>query len=104
MKINLLNEITDILNKYNLRLNDVKIIFNDEILKNDYLIEKLNVEYDNGWGNLNFKNIQIIIDDYTWFERTSYDGCEKFILKAHPIMSNYKNTESHTKYFYGGEI
>lgn len=35
MMINLLNEIADILNKYNIRLNDVKIIFDGELLKHD---------------------------------------------------------------------
>ena len=40
------------------------------------------------------------IDDYTWFERTSYDGCEKFVLKAHPLLSKYQNRESHEEYFY----
>lgn len=49
MMINLLNEIADILNKYNIRLNDVKIIFDGELLKHDQLFEKLNVEYDNGF-------------------------------------------------------
>ena len=41
-----------------------------------------------------FVNIQIIIDDYTWFERTIFDGREKFVLKARPILSEYQNQES----------
>lgn len=47
-----------------------------------------------------FLNIQIIIDDYAWFERTIFDGREKFVLKARPILSEYQNQESHTEYFY----
>ena len=33
---------------------------------------------------MHFVNIQIIIDDYTWFERTKFDVGEKFVLKVHP--------------------
>lgn len=93
--INLLDETISILNKYNLNLNDVTVLFNGEIINSEDVKEKLNVEYDNGWGHSNFKDIQLIIDEYAWFERASYDGCEKYILKAHPLLSTYNNQEVH---------
>lgn len=94
--INLLDETVSILNKYNLDLNDVTVLFKGEIINSFDVKEKLNVEYDNAWGHSNFEDIQLIIDEYTWFERASYDGCEKYVLKAHPLLSAYKNQEVHT--------
>ena len=73
---------------------------NGDVVEKEDFLDKYDVFYDNGWGLCNFTNIQIVIDDYTWFERTSYDGCEKFVLKAHPLLSKYQNRESHGEYFY----
>lgn len=89
--INLVDEISDLLTEYNLNLNDVIFVVNCGVVENEDFLEKNDVFYDNGWGLCNFANIQIVIDDYAWFERTSYDGCEKFILKAHPLLSKYQN-------------
>ncbi|MBO4516575.1 MAG: hypothetical protein IK044_00545 [Methanobrevibacter sp.] len=100
--INLLDETIYILNKYNLDLNDVTVLFKGEVINASDVKEKLNVDYDNSWGHCNFEEIQLIIDDYTWFERTSYDGYEKYILKAHPLLSNFKNQESHSENFLRG--
>ena len=93
---NLLDETISILDRYNLDLDDVSVLFNGKIIISEDVKEKLNVEYDNGWGSSNFEDIQLIIDEYTWFERASYDGCEKYVLKAHPLLSAYKNQEVHT--------
>ena len=98
--INLINEIVDLVEKYDLNLDDMIFTVNNEIMEKEEFLEKFNICYDNSWGTTNFEYIQLIIDDYTWFERTSYDGCEKFILKAHPLLSTYENQESHTEYFY----
>ena len=98
--INIVNEIYDLLNKYNLNLNDVILVVEGNIVKSNEFLEKYDIFYDNDWGLCELKNIQLIVDDYTWFERTSYDGRERFILKAHPLLSTYKNQESHTDYFY----
>lgn len=98
--INFVDEIINLLNEYNLNLNDVILVVGGNVVKSDEFLEKYNVFYDNDWGLCELKNIQLIVDDYTWFERTSYDGREKFILKAHPLLSSYDNQESHTCYFY----
>ncbi|WP_407380338.1 hypothetical protein [Methanobrevibacter sp.] len=95
--INLLNECVSILKEYDLNLDDVTVVFKGKIINNP---EDLDIDYDNSWGHCNFEDIQLIIDEHTWFERTSYDGCEKFILKVHPLLSEYKNQESHTRFFY----
>ena len=100
--INLLYETISILDQYDLDLNDVTVLFKGNVINDSDVKEKLNVDYDNSWGHCNFKDIQLIIDDYTWFERTSYDGCEKYILKAHPLLSNFKNQESHSDNFLRG--
>ena len=97
--INLLDETIYILNKYNLDLNDVTVLFKGEVINASDVKEKLNVDYDNSWGHCNFEDIQLIIDDYTLFERASYDGYEKYILKAHPLLSIYNNQEAHTDFF-----
>ena len=97
--INLLDETISILDQYDLDLNDVTVLFNGEMLNTTDAKEKLNVDYDNSWGHCNFEDIQLIIDDYTWFERASYDGYEKYILKAHPLLSIYNNQEAHTEFF-----
>ncbi|MDO5861172.1 hypothetical protein [Methanobrevibacter sp.] len=98
--INLVDEISSLLNEYNLDLNDVILVVEGNVVKSDEFLEKYNVFYDDDWGLCELKNIQLIVDDYTWFERTSYDGRERFILKAHPLLSTYENQESHTDYFY----
>lgn len=98
--INLVDEISDLLTEYNLNLNDVVFVVKENVVENEDFLEKFDVFYDNGWGLCNFSNIQIVIDDYTWFERTSYDGCEKFVLKAHPLLSKYQNRESRGEIFY----
>lgn len=98
--INFVDEIYGLLNKYNLNLNDVILVVEGKIVKSNEFLEKYDISYDNDWGSCELKNIQLIVDDYTWFERTSYDGREKFILKAHPLLSSYDNQESHTCYFY----
>lgn len=98
--INIVNEIYDLLNKYNLNLNDVILAVEGNIVKSNEFLEKYDISYDNDWGLCELKNIQLIVDDYTWFERTSYDGRERFILKAHPLLSTYENQESHIGYFY----
>lgn len=99
--MNLYDETIQTLTEYGLTLSDVIVVFQGNILKDSsQILDKLNHEYDNTWGTTYFRDIQLIIDEYTWFERTSYDGCEKYILKAHPIHSNYSNVESHTEFFY----
>jgi len=98
--INLLEEIGEMLNEHNLNINDVVFVVDGNIVENEDFLEKYDVCYNHDWGLCNFSNIQVVIDDYTWFERTSYDGREKFVLKAHPILSDYQNQESHTRYFY----
>ncbi len=70
--INLVDEISDLLMEYNLNLNDVVFVVMENVVENEDFLEKFDVFYDNGWGLCNFSNIQIVIDDYTWFERTSY--------------------------------
>lgn len=98
---NIYYESLHLLKNYDLSFDDVLVCVNGQVLKTEKEIkEKLNVDYDEKWGGTYFKNIQLIVDDYTWFERTSYDGFEKFILKAHPLLSKFKNQESHTEYFY----
>ena len=98
--INLVYEISDLLKEYDLNLDDVVFVVNGDVVEKEDFLDKYAVFYDNGWGLCNFANIQIVIDDYTWFERTSYDSCEKFVLKAHPLLSKYQNRESHGEYFY----
>ena len=98
--INFLEEINELLREHNLNLNQVVFVVDGNVVEKEEFLEKYDVFYDNSWGFCNFSNIQIIIDDYAWFERTSYDGCEKFVLKAHPLLSEYQNQESHTEYFY----
>ena len=98
--INIVNEIYDLLNKYNLNLNDVILAVEGNIVKSNEFLEKYDISYDNDWGLCELKNIQLIVDDYAWFERTSNDGRERFILKAHPLLSTYENQESHIGYFY----
>ena len=94
--VNLLEETKSILNQYDLTLDDVTVVFKGKILETmDEIVEELDKDYDNGWAFLTFKDIQLVVDDYTWFERASYDGKEKFILKAHPLLSNFKNFEFH---------
>lgn len=98
--INLIDEITDLLKHHNLNLDDIVIVIDNNVIEKKEFLEGFDIDYDNSWGASHLENIQLIIDDYTWFERTSYDGCEKFILKAHPLLSKYENRESHTEYFY----
>ena len=98
--INFIDEIVDLLKQYNLNLDDVIFVVNGNIVQKDGYLEKFSIDYDNDWGFSKFENVQLVIDDYTWFERTSYDGREKFILKAHPLLSDFKYQESHTKFFY----
>lgn len=100
LMINLLDEINELSDKYNFNLNDVVFVVEGNVIENNDFLEKYDVFYDNDFGSCHLANIQIIIDDYSWFERTSYDGCEKFVLKAHPLLSTYENQESHTEYFY----
>ena len=50
--INLLDETISILNKYNLDLNDVTVLFKGEVINASDANEKLNVDYDNSWGAL----------------------------------------------------
>ena len=98
--INFVDEIIDLLKQYNLNLNDVIFVVNGNAMQKDEFLEKFSIDYDNDWGFSKFENVQLVIDDYTWFERTSYDGREKFILKAHPLLSTFENQESHTDFFY----
>lgn len=98
--VNFVDEIINLLNEYNLKLSDVILVVEGNIVEYDEFLEKYNVFYDTDWGLCELKNIQLIVDDYTWFERSSYDGREKFVLKAHPILSKYENQESHSEYFY----
>lgn len=98
--INFLDEIYDLLSRYKLNLNEVIFVVNGNVVKSDEFLEKYDISYDNDWGLCELKNIQLIVDDYAWFERTSNDGRERFILKAHPLLSTYENQESHTSYFY----
>ena len=91
--MNLLNEIKEACKQVNKDISEVTIIFKGHIIK-DYTIFKT-TDYNPGYGNCKIKDLQIIIDDYTWFERSSYDGAEKFELKAHPINSSYENKEYH---------
>lgn len=98
--MNLREEIEELLNEHNLNLSEVAFVVGGKVVKNEDFLEKYAIFYDNDFGLCHFFDIQIIIDDYTWFEKTSYDGCEKFVLKAHPLLSNYENQESHTEYFY----
>ena len=70
--INLVDEISDLLMEYNLNLNDVVFVVMENVVENEDFLEKFDVFYDNGWGLCNFSNIQIVIDDYTWFERTGF--------------------------------
>lgn len=64
--MNLYEETIQKLKEYDLILNDVTIIFQGEILKNNQQIrEKLNQDYNYGWGRTYFPNIQIIIDEHT---------------------------------------
>jgi len=94
--MNLLEETLSELKKYGLNLSDVKVIFKGQFFQNESEIKKvLSIEYDNSWGLLQHGDIQLIVDDYTWIERTSYDGREKYILKAHPLLSTYENQEHH---------
>ena len=93
--INLYLEACEVLKEHGLSIDDVTVIFEGEILDKSQVKEKMNCLYDNSWGRLCFKDIQLAVDDYTWFERASYDGYEKFILKAHPLLSGFKNHESH---------
>ena len=53
----------------------------------------------NDFDKVYFEDIQLLIDDYTWFERASYDGYGEYILKAHPLLSSFKNQESHSDNF-----
>ena len=55
----------------------------------------LSFEYENNWGLVKVSDIQLIIDDYTWLGRASYDGCEKYNLKTHPLLSAFENQEFH---------
>ena len=94
--MNLFEETVSELKKHDLKLSDVKVIFKGQFLENDSEIKKaMSIDYDNSWGFLQHGDIQLIVDDYTWIERTSYDGCEKYILKAHPLLSTYENQEHH---------
>ena len=97
--MNLYSEACEVLKEYGLSIDDVDVIFEGERLNKSQIKEKMDILYDNSWGRLCFKDIQLVVDDFTWFERASYDGCEKFILKAHPLLSSFKNQESHP----GGE-
>ena len=65
---NLYNETIEVLNHYNLKLIDVDVIFNGKLLKDKLEIKtKLDYDYNNSCGSLYFQNIQLVIDDYTWF-------------------------------------
>ena len=80
--MNLLEETVIELKKYDLKLSDVKVIFKGQFLQKESEIKKvLSIEYDNSWGFLQHGDIQLIIDDYTWIERTSYDGCNRVNLR-----------------------
>ena len=98
--INFVEEIIDLLKPYNLNLDDVIFVVNGNAMQKDEFLEKFAIDYNNDWGFSKFENVQLVIDDYTWFERTNYDGREKFILKAHPLLSTFENQESHTDFFY----
>ena len=94
--INLLEETKDLLKEYDLTLADVTVVFKGKVLETtDEIIYEFDLDYDNGWAFLTFTDIQLVVDDYTWFERASYDGKEKFILKAHSLLSSYENNEFH---------
>ena len=98
--INLVDEVIALLSGYGLNVEDVAIVVRGSVMEKEEFLEKFSVDYDNGWGSSSFEDIQLVVDEYTWIERTSYDGCERFILKAHPLLSDFENQESHTGYFY----
>ena len=44
--INIVNEIYDLLNKYNLNLNDVILVVEGNIVKSNEFLEKYDISYD----------------------------------------------------------
>ena len=96
--INFLKEIESEMEEYNIEFRDLIIIDKGkrQYFKNREEFEKkYDFEYDDGFGTAKITNFQIIIDDYTWLERDSYDGAEGFVIKAHPLKSKYQTIESH---------
>lgn len=50
MMINFVDEIHDLLNKYDLNLNDVIFVVEGNVVKSDEFLEKYNVFYDDDSG------------------------------------------------------
>ena len=88
---NLLKEIKRELREFKKNISDVTILYKGEKIT-DYSL--LDFDYNEGYGFTNVEDLYIIIDDYTWLERESYDGLEGFTVKAHPLKSKYENQES----------
>ena len=97
---NLLEEIIEELKELGLTLNDVIIIYHGEILKfktyDDY--KKLDIDYEESFGRCNIRDVQVVVDNTTWFERTSFDGAEGFDLRTNPLNGTYKEKYLETHY------
>lgn len=68
-----------------LKINNNLIVLKKDYSEQDYLcfLEKLNFEYDNGYG-LQFLCGLVLFDDHTWLERDEYDGSEWWDYKCFP--------------------
>ena len=85
---NLLEECKSVLKVLGLGLDDVTVLVNGEVVV-DFGV--LDVVYDFGFGCVVFPDVVLVVDDFTWFERRSFGGCEGFVLKAHPLLSDFRD-------------
>jgi len=82
--MNALEELEDVLKNKEKVVNDIKAV-NIAIIDRNYKkivhvkrvenLNKLNVEYDDGYGSQELEGI-VLFKDGTWLEREEYDGSE----------------------------
>lgn len=82
--MNLKSETLARLSRYNKSIEDIDYCHiqfgsdwsgKDDILRDDFDIDKLDFEYDNGYGSQEVFGF-IVFKDGTWFNRAEYDGSE----------------------------
>jgi hypothetical protein len=100
--INAMNEILEMLFKYDKTIDNIKLVF-VLVRRQNYTTFKVNnlndldFDYDPGFGAQNLMGF-ILLDDNDWLERAEYDGAEEWVYKKYPTEL-LENSSKHLNEF-----